>query len=409
MKFKILERLFNLALRGLSMGSKFVLVIFLAKYLTVEDIGLYGLVVATVSFSIILLGGEFYTYSQRELLSENNARWCWILQHQSLATILLYFLILPLQLLVFYNGWLPFELISLYFLLLVSEHIAQEINRILITFQQQLVASFILFFRLGAWCWVVIGLFLLDKSSHNIQTVLFCWLVGSVVSVFVGSAFIIKQLPDVSLSSVDIGWIKKGYKVAFKFFCATLCFRAIMTVDRYFMEYVGGKELLAVYVVYVSIAMAINSVLVPVVFSFVYPKLVSNYKKHMFTEYKKNVEELAWSVVILGGGVALLIGLLSPYVFEWTDKKILLEHINTLWLLLVMSFLYSLSMVPHYILYAKDLDRKILLSHVIGLVVFFLGSAVAVFKNDPNFILYSLVVSMLSLLSIKSLFALRNS
>ncbi len=408
MKSKILERLFNLALRGLSMGSKFVLVIFLAKYLSVEDIGLYGLIVATVSFSIILLGGEFYTYSQRELLSESSNRWCWILQHQSLATILLYFLILPLQLLVFYNGWLPLELISLYFLLLVSEHIAQEINRILITFQQQLIASFILFFRLGAWCWVVIALFILDDTSHNIETVLFCWLVGSVVSVIVGAVFIIKQLSELKFAKVDISWIKKGYKVAFKFFCATLCFRAIMTADRYFMDYVGGKDLLAVYVVYVSIAMAINSVLVPAVFSFVYPKLVSNYKKNRLIEYKKNIRELFWSVIMLGGGVAFVIGLLSPYVFEWTDKKILLEHIAILWLLLIMSFLYSLSMIPHYILYAKNLDGKILISHIVGLVIFFLGSATAVLINDPNFVLYSLIASMFSLFSVKSLFALRN-
>lgn len=408
MKSKILERLFNLALRGLSMGSKFVLVIFLAKYLSVEDIGLYGLIVATVSFSIILLGGEFYTYSQRELLSESSNRWCWILQHQSLATILLYFLILPLQLLVFYNGWLPLELISLYFLLLVSEHIAQEINRILITFQQQLIASFILFFRLGAWCWVVIALFILDDTSHNIETVLFCWLVGSVVSVIVGAVFIIKQLSELKFAKVDISWIKKGYKVAFKFFCATLCFRAIMTADRYFMDYVGGKDLLAVYVVYVSIAMAINSVLVPAVFSFVYPKLVSNYKKNRLIEYKKNIRELFWSVIMLGGGVAFVIGLLSPYVFEWTDKKILLEHIAILWLLLIMSFLYSLSMIPHYILYAKNLDGKILISHIVGLVIFFLGSATAVLINDPNFVLYSLTASMFSLFSVKSLFALRN-
>ena len=98
-----MDRLLNLALRGLSMGSKFVLIIFLARYLSVEDIGLYGLVVATVSFSVILLGGEFYTYSQRELLSVDKNKWCWILQHQSLATMALYLLILPLQLLIFYN------------------------------------------------------------------------------------------------------------------------------------------------------------------------------------------------------------------------------------------------------------------------------------------------------------------
>ena len=84
-----------------------------------------------------------------------------------------------------------------------------------------------------------------------------------------------------------------------------------MTADRYIIEYVGGKDILAVYVVYISIAMAINSILVPTVFSFVYPKLVANYKKGKFAEYQRNLKELIRSVVIIGGGVAVLIGVLA--------------------------------------------------------------------------------------------------
>ncbi len=403
-----MDRLLNLALRGLSMGSKFVLIIFLARYLSVEDIGLYGLVVATVSFSVILLGGEFYTYSQRELLSVDKNKWCWILQHQSLATMALYLLILPLQVLIFYNEWLPLKLISLYFILLVSEHLAQEINRILIAFQMQLVASFILFFRLGAWCWVLIALFFLDDYFWNIETVLVCWLIGSIVSVIIGIIYIVKTVPEIFISKIDKSWLIKGYKVAFKFFCATLFFRGIMTADRYFIEFVGGKDMLAVYVVYISIAMAINSVLVPVVFSFVYPKLVSNYKKGNFNEYRKNIKELTYSVVIVGGGVALAIGIFAPYILVWTNKNILLDNILILWLLLLMSFLYSFSMVPHYILYAKNSDKKILYSHFVGLLVFLVGCYLAVVEENVNILLYSLILSMLILFSMKSWFALKS-
>jgi len=102
MNSQLIERLINLALRGLSMGSKFFLVIFLAKYLSISDIGTYGLIVATVSFSIILLGGEFYTYSQRELLGLDKSKWFCIIQHQTIATLLLYIVILPSQLVIFY-------------------------------------------------------------------------------------------------------------------------------------------------------------------------------------------------------------------------------------------------------------------------------------------------------------------
>jgi len=408
MNTQIIERLTNLALRGLSMGSKFILVIFLAKYLSVIDIGLYGLIIATLSFSVTLLGADFYTYSQREMLSVDKSKWFWVIQHQCIATVVLYAIFLPLQLLIFYNDWLPLVFLPIYMLLLVSEHIAQEVNRILITMQKQLIASFILFFRLGAWCWVVIGLFLWDESFRQIDTVLWSWLIGSLVSIIIGVLFIINQLPTLSFSKVDSEWIQKGFLIAFKFFCATICYRAIMTADRYVIEFVGGKDMLAVYVVYISIAMAINSVLVPTVFSFIYPKLVSNYKKGNFSEYRNNLKELIRSVFIIGGGVALLIGVFAPFVFEWTDKLILLQNTYLLWLLLIMSFLYSVSMIPHYVLYAKGLDNKILYSHISSLLFFIAGSLIGMNRGSVNIVLYSLIGSMLCLCITKSWFAFQN-
>ena len=99
---KFAPRLANMFLRGLSMGSRFVLILVLAKLLEPAELGLYGLFLATVSFSIMLVGADYYTYSQRELLSQPRDRWSFVLQHQALATVLLYGLILPAHLLVFW-------------------------------------------------------------------------------------------------------------------------------------------------------------------------------------------------------------------------------------------------------------------------------------------------------------------
>ena len=162
MNKEVYLRLSNLFLRGISMLSKFALVICIAKFLTLEEVGTYGLFTATISFSVIALGGEFYTYSQRELLSVERGQWPSVLRNQAFASLLLYCVFLPAQLLVFYKGFIPFSLMLVYFIILVLEHVAQELNRTLIAMHKQLVASIILFFRLGAWGWVAIGLFYID-------------------------------------------------------------------------------------------------------------------------------------------------------------------------------------------------------------------------------------------------------
>ena len=400
-------RVLNLCLRAGSMGSKFIFIVFIAKYLTLYETGLYGLFASTVAFSMLLLGGEFYTYSQREILGAEKKKWGQLIKNQVSANGLLYLIILPLQLIVFALGFLPYELLLLYFLLLVGEHIAQEINRLLITFQRQLAASFVLFFRLGAWCWVSIGLFLYSEEYQSISTVLWCWLFGTMTAILIGFYYVRQEVPSGLRGPIKIEWIKKGYKVALKFLLATLGYKAIMTFDRYAIEVIGGEELLAVYVVYISLAMAINSVLVPTVFSFVYPKLVAAFKKNQLAEYRKYVRELLVSVLTIGGGVALLIGLSAPFTFELIDKEVYKEHIFYLWLLLLMSFLYSLSMVPHYVLYAKGRDSKVLFSHLAGLIVFLAGGGVSYMTKNVDYIFYTLILSMASLGLCKLYFGLQ--
>jgi hypothetical protein len=80
------SRIFNLLIRGISTLSKFALVMSMAKFLTLEEVGTYGLLAATISLSVILIGGEFYTYSQREMLSVDLKKWPSILKNQGIAS-----------------------------------------------------------------------------------------------------------------------------------------------------------------------------------------------------------------------------------------------------------------------------------------------------------------------------------
>ncbi len=405
MKKEAYLRFYNLFLRGISMLSKFALVICIAKFLKLEEVGQYGLLAATVSFSVIALGGEFYTYSQREILSVERSQWPYVLKNQAIASTFLYIIFLPLQLLIFVGGFLSFDFIFFFFLILILEHIAQELNRILIALHKQLFASVVLFFRLGAWGLISIGLFYYDSKFQNLDTVLYLWSLGTAMAIIMSLVLIFKMVPNLGQGKLDLKWIKNGYKVALKFFISTICIKIIMTLDRYIAESIAGIDFLAVYAVYASIAMVINSVLVPTVFSFLYPRLVENYRKGNFDAYKRNIRELLYSTVLIGALVALLVGFISPYAFAWTGKDVYLDSQKYLWWLLLFSYLYCLSMVPHYILYAKGRDKAVLISHLVAALVFILGSGGSVYFSDIDLLFVTLCTSMATLLVMKSFFA----
>ena len=62
----------NLALRGITLGSKFLLSIYLVKFLSLEANGEYGIFVATISMLTYVLGLDFYSFNNREILQENS-------------------------------------------------------------------------------------------------------------------------------------------------------------------------------------------------------------------------------------------------------------------------------------------------------------------------------------------------
>ena len=67
-RIKIPTYLFDLSLRVAALGGKFLLMVAIARYLTVKDVGDYGLYVSIIVISLYFVGLDFYVYSTRELL-----------------------------------------------------------------------------------------------------------------------------------------------------------------------------------------------------------------------------------------------------------------------------------------------------------------------------------------------------
>ncbi len=370
MREEVFRRILNVALRGLSLGSRFVLLFVLARLLAPAEVGLYGLVAATVSFSVLVIGGDYYTYSQRELMSRPREEWGFVLQHQVVATSMLYVVLVPLQGVVFVFDLLPHSICMLFFVLLLVEHLAQELNRLLVAMQKPLSASWVLFVRCGLWVWVLTPLMWNMPGFQNIETVFIAWIIGSLVSVVLGVFIVWRVVPAWRWWHIDWAWLRTGYRKGLMFLTATMCFKALFTADRYIVGHLAGADMLGVYVVYAGMAMAIFNFLDPAIFSFLYPRLVSAWRQGQYATYRRVLKELSVSAVLASLGLAVMCSLVAPWVLRWTGKEIYLHQQSLLWVLLIMVIIYAVGMVPHYGLYARGADRSIVFSHVSSLVVF---------------------------------------
>ncbi len=377
--------------------AKFALVLALAKFLPPADVGLYGLLFAAVVFFLTALGFDFYSYAHRELIVTDQGQWAALIRNQAVVYLFSYAVLLPICFLIFATGFLPWSLAVWFFPILALEHVAQEFNRLLVAMSQQGWASVVLFVRHGLWSLILVVWMYLSPAARNLDWVLLAWTISLILACILGLSRL-WQLDRASLkSSVDWAWIRRGLKIAAPFLVATLCLRALFTVDRYWMEAVAGFDILAAYILFFGMANAIFSVVDASVVNFLYPRLVRAAGQGNAAEYRKLMRSLTWQVTLTTAFFCLLALLLVHPLMQWLDRPIYSEHINFFYWLLAATGLFCLSMIPHVGLYAHRRDYSIVTAHILSLFVFTVATALLLPSLGSTAIPAGLLVAFLFL------------
>ena len=366
----VITRIVNIGLRGATLLSKFALVFFLAGFLEPQELGLYGLLVAAIGYSLYLLGFDFYVFSTRELIGTVRASWGRLLKSQCALTVILYLIFIPLLSLLFMAGLLPWSVAIWFFALLVLEHIAQELNRLLIAASEQIWASIILFLRSGLWAMFVVALMWAAPAYRSLDTVLLGWFSGCALACLLGIAKLCSMGLGGWSSNVNWSWIVRGLKVVLPFLLATLAIRAVFTLDRYAFEYLEGLQPLGAYVLYIGMCSALLAFLDAGVFAFSYPKLIAHWRNQQPSLFFKEMRALALQT--FGVSLAFVLGslIVLDSLLGWLGKALYLYYQYLFYWLLLASTLYGISMIPHYALYAMGRDKVIIKSHVGSLLLF---------------------------------------
>lgn len=363
-------RITSLGLRGSAMGGRFLLLVVMAKFLTPAELGLFGLIRASIGYGLFFLGLEFYTYATREIIKRNGTNWGDLLVNQIFLTLVLYILIFPVLAALMSLGLLPSIYIELLFMLLILEHLTQEMIRLLIAVSEPVFASLIIFFRTGSWAIILTVILFLEPSLRDLEYVLLGWLLGVIVALMLGCW----RLHRVGIRGwtwrVDVSWILTGLMVAFPFLLSSLAIRGVLVLDRYFVLNLANQDVLGAYSLYFGLANILISVLEAAVFTFIYPSMIRAVQSGDLPGFSSELKRLAYQTLGCSMLFASVITMLANPLITWLDKPVYVEEFRIFYWILFANILYGLSMIPHYALYAKGYDRAIVYSHLLAFFVF---------------------------------------
>jgi O-antigen/teichoic acid export membrane protein len=363
-------KIYNLLIRGATLASRFVLVIFIAKFLSTEELGAYSLFAASITYALFFVGMDFYTFSSREILSVDKSLWFGIVKNQFVFYLLFYFIGFPLIYSLFYFGFLPKQFILWFYLILVAEHLAQESMRLLVVLDKAFLANISLFIRSGVWVYAAVVIMFFSDGLREVTTILGLWLVGSSLSILLVIPQL-KRLHQISASSqkIDFSWMLQGIKVAIPLLIGTLALRSIYLVDRYSLSYFANLSAVGIYSFYSSFASALLAFVDAVVVMQIYPKIVSSVKNNDLNGLVYYKRKFVKSVSILSLILVVLLPVGVYLLLLWMNKSEYLEYIPLLSLLMLSSIIYSYALLPHYELYAHNEDKKIITSSVLAAIV----------------------------------------
>lgn len=396
-------------LRLWTLGSRFVLVLFLAKYLPVSDVGIYGVFAGIVAFSIYLLGVDFFSYTTREMISSDRLAWPSILRNHFTIILINYLPALPILTLVFSFNILPWEYAAWFLFILATEHLGLECERLLIAAQDQMAASILVTLRQGLLPLIVCPALALLPDLRTTSLVLNSWLALNILGLSYGLASLIRVCGWTTFGELRWSWIRAGLRVSMLYFCGSIISRAYFTLDRQFVAAFGSIEVVAPYTLAMTLGAGVSSVVAVAVHQFGYPRLVESANKVDWAQFRRGLKQMtaqSFAIVFTAGGISVLAGNL---LLGWIDRP---EYTRYSWMFaasVLVNGIYSIALVPHYGMYALRYDRS-LLAIIAGSAVVLLACAFGLLglgAPAPLAILGGLLAASLMLLVTRSCYLSR--
>ena len=365
------KSIINLGVRGLTLIAKLFFSIFIVKFLSVPDLGAYGIITTTITLLVFLVGLDFFSFNTRNLLMFPTEEWGRYLKWQFSLHLISYLILFPLYLAIMSSGVIQKEFVIITYFILISEHFSQELYRVFVTLKIPIFSNVLLFLRSGLWIFLYsfITYSKPEWTLNQLDSVLYFWLGGSIFSFLVGIVKLLSYKMDWAKGSfINYKWVINGIKVSLPFFFSTISYKLIEFSNRYFIDYWYSKEEVGIFTFFAGISNGVQVFVYSTVIIFYSPKLIST-KKHetseryrlLLSEFKRKV---TYTTILASFLAVLVINLVLPFL----DNHLLTDNVHVFYLLVIGAAILNFSFIQHYNLYVHHRDGDIFKATLIGTI-----------------------------------------
>ena len=394
-------------IRGTSLVVKFLLTLFVAKFLSFEDLGLYGLISASAIVAPVLLGLCLMASVSRRAVTQSLEKTTESIRHYGIYLGLVYSVLLIASL--SYGGYSDrITLALLIWVIILFEHINFDAYGLLLNLSKPMTANIMHFIRSAGWALLYMGSAFFIPDLRNIETLLIYWSIGSFIS-FSGLLVIArdwpwkKNNPNKSLKK----WIRNEFGQSRIMYYNSVLETGSTYISHFIISIFLGLELTGVYVFFFQVISAMSNLLQTGIIQIARPKLLKAY--HEKNSHYKQIWTTCLKLSSISASLMSLTAIPALYiVINIMAKPLAIEWFYIFPIMLIGFILNIVFQANRLVFYSQHKDKINLYMFAISLFMLiicelFLIQFVSLWGVAVAFIISQIITAVMSFNSAKKI------
>ncbi len=395
----IFSSLSIMSMRAGMLAAKFVLSLFVARYMGLKELGIYGLLVgASGTIQAILRGGIFALIS-RTIVNQPIPELVHDLRHYITAILTLYLLLVPVAAVV--GGYLGVpEIALLAVAVFLTEHLAFDSYILINNLQYPKLANFVYSLQSAAWIYLFVIFAFLCPSLQTLESLLSFWAAGGLIAIGI-AMFLSRHWPwrETFSKKLELKWYATKIRQSANLYLSTVLGVVNYYLDRYIVSLVLDLEMTGVYVFFSQIVTATWNLVNSGVLVIYAPRLIKAYNAADMGPFNALYRLCLTRALFATSTLAIASAAIVPFMAKFAGKPMLLDHLPLLWILLGALFFRITATSAGSGLFAMHKDRENFHIEVIWfLITATLGTVAVITMGIYGIALNTAVVSITSII-----------
>jgi len=366
-----------MGLRGVALTTKFILALFIAKFLDLQTLGTYGLITGVAVIFPIVAGFGLIAVLSRNAVSQQldevaqMLRLYWGIQ----ATIYGFIGFISLGISIYLG---QFALASIILAIIFLEHVNNDLFVLLNHLQRPGLANLLVFFRTSVWICAYMILAFVFPGLRDLHILLVFWIGGGLLAL-AWFALVARDWPWACHTPAGKHrlWFLHHFKMSRTLYANEIANTVSQYIDRYLVGLFMGLEFTGAYVLFWSIGNALSNLVDTGIIQISKPKLIDAHTRQD-QSYWASFRLLLIRTLAISTVLAIVTGIFVEITIPYLNRPLVTGWTEVLWLVLLGFMLRMAYEVQGTVFYSRYKDSFTLFSGLFVIVLSILSNLILI-------------------------------